>query len=365
MPMESTKSLNQSTVNADQMGRLIEGGIVYAILDGAAAPIIARKMIARRDEEALSLFKGTRYRDNWAVAPYLVRLDQPGFDWIGKELAGQPWGILLCSGRSHSELFQHFRRFVTLNLPDGRASVFRFYDPRVLPAFLGSQEARDCGFWNGISALGWEDGPAITMAEPPSDGPADRATSTCTKLLVSPELAKTLAHGQLRDFAKRCRAYLEKLGVTLPDDPGAFIESVLKSGRSRGIATEVDVVRFAHLLLGWKEMKSIPAAREVLTYPELAGSDRVDLLCEMAAFSVPRPKRPESSGLDVEAMEQATDQFLAQHEKDKRFQRVHPDGVLTMGRSDTRWRKQWIRLYTQQVSTRAKVTDVEVGCILV
>jgi hypothetical protein len=360
--MESLNSLKHSTVNADQMGRLIECGIAYAILDGAVAPSIARNMLARRDDnEALSLFEGTPYRDNWAVAPYLVRLDQPVFDWIGKELAGQPWGIVLCSGRSHRELFLHFRRLITLDLPDGRPSVFRFYDPRVLPAFLGSREAKDCGIWNGISALGWEDGAAITMAKPPADGPADRATSTSAKVLVSPELAKTLALGQATDFTKRCRAYLEKLGVPLPDDPGAFIESVLKSAKSRGIAAEVDVVRFAHLLLGWKEMKSIPAAREVLTYPELAGSDRVDLLCEMAAFSVPRPKPPESFGLDVDAMEQATAQFLAQHEKDKRFQRMHPDGVLTMGRSDTRWRKQWIRLYTQQVATRAKVTDVEVG----
>jgi hypothetical protein len=358
--MHSPKKL---TVSFDEMGRLILSGMAYAILDAATAPKIVREMNTRRgDMEALSLFKGTHYRDNWAIAPYLVRLDQQLFDWIRNNLADQAWGIVLYSQRSQIELFQHFRRFVTVRLPDSRVSVFRFYDPRVLPIFLCSREAAIYGFWNGVAAFGWLDGSAITMAQSPGDLTRNHTASATAKVLVSAELTNNLAQGQVNDFTKRCIAYLEKLSVPLPTNPGSFIESVIKSAKSNGIVAEIDLVRFANLVLTWEKMKSLPAAREIITYPDLAGSDKVDLLCEMAAFSVPSP---ECSGLDVDAVQQASAQFLVQLAKDKRFQRIHPDGVLTMASSDTRWRKQWIRLYTQQVAARAKVTQVAVGSTVI
>lgn len=56
------------------------------------------------------------------------------------------WMILLSSNQVHvSELRLHFKRFSIAQMPDGRRYFFRYYDPRVLPAYLraSNQNERD------------------------------------------------------------------------------------------------------------------------------------------------------------------------------------------------------------------------------
>jgi len=44
----------------------------------------------------------------------------------------------LTSGKALAEVLKHFRHFLMVKLADGRDAYFRFYDPRVLRAYLPS-----------------------------------------------------------------------------------------------------------------------------------------------------------------------------------------------------------------------------------
>ena len=72
------------------------------------------------------------------ASPYLVRLD-PEDDftaWLVSEGWGDNWGIFLESGASMEELRQHFRGLLKVEDEDGKELFFRYYDPRVLRAYL-------------------------------------------------------------------------------------------------------------------------------------------------------------------------------------------------------------------------------------
>ena len=72
------------------------------------------------------------------VAPYLVKLEpkEPFTDWLLNEGWGVHWGIFLRSPTVLRALLDHFRSFHTIELPDQRTVLFRYYDPRVLRTFL-------------------------------------------------------------------------------------------------------------------------------------------------------------------------------------------------------------------------------------
>jgi hypothetical protein len=128
-----------------------------------------------------------------------------------------------------------------------------------------------------------------------------------------------------------------------------------------GINLELDMLRFMQLVLGWKGMQAITPIREILTYPEVSGTDKVDLLCEMAAFAGFGPDPLRIVGLDLEANAKALQKFLDAHLNDKQFLQTRSDGTLTMSPADTRWRKEWLRYYNEEVARRAQVAQVPVG----
>jgi hypothetical protein len=114
-----------------------EGAHVFAILDAA------------RDKRIYSLLLGLKsgfcclYRGEMAqrlahVAPYLVELDQGSAftrEIIGSGW-GDSWGIYLNAPASLRELRKHFRQFLTVYDESANSLYFRYYDPRVLRAFL-------------------------------------------------------------------------------------------------------------------------------------------------------------------------------------------------------------------------------------
>src|SRR5215211_2725604 len=87
---------------------------LYAILDGAAAPDLVRR-IFKSGLPNYCLFEGDLEPDVANVAPYLVHL--PGNDgfseWVFGEGFGKNWGIFVRSGASMIELRRHFRGLVT------------------------------------------------------------------------------------------------------------------------------------------------------------------------------------------------------------------------------------------------------------
>jgi hypothetical protein len=112
---------------------------LHCILDAARDPRIYPRLRGfAPTAEIASLYQGTAGTKMAAVAPYLVCLgsDTNIFDWIWEGGWGQSWGIFFWSLYTFEGLRAHFRTLTKVMLPDGKAVLFRFYDPRVLGTFL-------------------------------------------------------------------------------------------------------------------------------------------------------------------------------------------------------------------------------------
>jgi len=109
----------------------------YAILDAARDERIYPAVL-RADAEWTCLYRGDAAVTMAEVAPYVVQLDRGSqfTAWILEHGWGDSWGVFLNAAVPLEVLRTHFRRFVFVQLPDGRNVYFRFYDPRVLRVYL-------------------------------------------------------------------------------------------------------------------------------------------------------------------------------------------------------------------------------------
>ena len=119
---------------------------LYAILDGARDVRIL-ELLTQSKEEHRSLYEGAQGETLAQVAPYLVRLDKDSLLLASMifEGWGNNWGVFLSCADDFQQVWQHLRRFLEVQLPDGKQVYFRFYDPRVLRMFLptcGGDEAK-------------------------------------------------------------------------------------------------------------------------------------------------------------------------------------------------------------------------------
>jgi hypothetical protein len=123
---------------------LTGGGRLYGLLDACDESRILH-IVAGLGDQAVSLYHGKSERDFFAIAPYLVELDQKLAETMVTELAETPWGyfVLAPQGCQLTTLRRHFRRFLTVKGPDGMELYFRFYDPRVIKTFLESSTAAE------------------------------------------------------------------------------------------------------------------------------------------------------------------------------------------------------------------------------
>lgn len=107
---------------------------LYAVLDAARSPRTA--LLARR--LGTSLFDGDEAEALAEVAPYLVALDRSHwlFDELVAESWGNAWGVFLTSRASFDHVRGHVQRLMHAETAAGDRYLFRFYDPRVLRAFV-------------------------------------------------------------------------------------------------------------------------------------------------------------------------------------------------------------------------------------
>lgn len=109
---------------------------VWAVLDGARdARIHVALMQSRLDYRCL--YAGTLARELELAAPQLVELPYGHrlFDrWLDEGWASH-WGVLLSIG-DPANLRHHLRKLLKVEGVARRPVLFRFYDPRVLRAFL-------------------------------------------------------------------------------------------------------------------------------------------------------------------------------------------------------------------------------------
>ena len=110
---------------------------LYVILDSAADPRIVG-LLRESGEEYQPQYEGKQAEEMANVAPYLARLAGDGtlLNTLPTEGLDKHWGVFLTCTQPLAELRKHLRRFLMVELPNGKTVLFRYYDPRVLRAFL-------------------------------------------------------------------------------------------------------------------------------------------------------------------------------------------------------------------------------------
>ena len=111
-------------------------GVPFALLDGAKIDGLAA-LLQSSNESFASLFVGTEARDLASVAPYLVLLTKGSrFAELLEQNWGRSCGLFLVSSAGLDPTRQHLQKQLITQAASGRTFYFRFYDPRVLRAFL-------------------------------------------------------------------------------------------------------------------------------------------------------------------------------------------------------------------------------------
>lgn len=108
----------------------------FAVIDGAQDPRLMD--LVRSSREHICLLKGNLDPALERAAPWLARIDEREAlmpTWQAHGL-GRSWGIMVQSALPIDRLQRHFRRFLQAKLPDGKITLFRFYDPRVFNTYI-------------------------------------------------------------------------------------------------------------------------------------------------------------------------------------------------------------------------------------
>lgn len=113
------------------------GGKLYGVLDSARDEQVL-PFLYRAGVQFQSLYEGLRGEELALVAPYLVALPHAAaaLSELVEERWGDAWGIFLRADASFRDVRRHLRRLLRAELDDGSRVLFRFYDPRVLRAYL-------------------------------------------------------------------------------------------------------------------------------------------------------------------------------------------------------------------------------------
>lgn len=115
---------------------LARQGKLWAIVDACDEPAVPTKMDELGEQRAICLYRGEAEVENADIAPFLAHVDDFLLRWIVEELWARPWGVFAVTSGEIEKLRAHFRQFLTVRDPDGEKMYFRYYDPRVLKAFL-------------------------------------------------------------------------------------------------------------------------------------------------------------------------------------------------------------------------------------
>ncbi|MCP4342503.1 MAG: DUF4123 domain-containing protein [Desulfobulbaceae bacterium] len=123
-----------------QLWRPVEGRVpqkVYGLVDGARSESIYPKILGS-EAKSVCLHRGKMAEELAWVAPYLVQLtrENPFTHWLIENGWGNSQCIFVRSSASFDELKRHFRSFLTVYDEEGESFFFRFYDPRVMRAYL-------------------------------------------------------------------------------------------------------------------------------------------------------------------------------------------------------------------------------------
>ena len=246
------------------------------------------------EPQHICLYRGELAPDLAEAAPYLVRLERgtPLSRWILEQGWGQHWGIfaLVDEDVVLKDLRKHFRTFLMIENPDGKPLYFRYYDPRILRAYLPTCNDNELATVFGpVQAYAMEsvDGAAVEeFYSPREPGVAQRhlrmRPEQMDALALIPQqyyIQEMVAHA-LEFFPDACK----RIGGTKLEP---FIRDGIAQASEYGIEGRVDVKRFLNLrfAFGPDFDRQCQWAREILDNASITSPSTKSLLLHEAGLS--------------------------------------------------------------------------------
>jgi hypothetical protein len=130
-----------------------QGPALFTVLDASRDGIV-KDLLQSSRLRYMPLFDGDAAEQVAPHIPALVELGQGGASGVGTEAQafleallrsgwGRAWGIFCTSAAPLDEVWTHFRSFLLVRTKEQRPLYFRFYDARVLRAFLPTCEPQE------------------------------------------------------------------------------------------------------------------------------------------------------------------------------------------------------------------------------
>ncbi len=186
-------------------------GSLYAVVDGCAAPGIAQ--LARDHRRAECLYLGSAAANYGDKAPWLFALRPGERERLIERFGDENWGCFLISSEDPQRIRRHLRGLLTVRSPEGDRWLFRFWDPRILPAYLRASNVRELNaFFGPVAAVGvvdaagrafaaWRDDAIVAPASRRRVGELLRVSAAQVAALRRHGVADRLARG----FGPGCR----------------------------------------------------------------------------------------------------------------------------------------------------------------
>src|SRR5579864_7989544 len=246
--------VKEEPTTLDQLRRFAAGGYLYALMDATDQILVPYQAKQLGPSKAMSLFSGTAKEQYWQVAPYLFHVDPALLDWIIAKLWKEPWGIFVITKAKFEDLRVHFKKFLLAQLPDGKVWYFRYYDPRILKAYLPVCDPWELQkFFGPIRAFaiagGEQEKPTMVQGlnVPPPPSSAQPEATVWWK--IRPEHKAAFRKAAMDNFIERVAAHAakffpetcERLG---PEGVRTKIAYCTKRAATYGIVTEPEVCKY-------------------------------------------------------------------------------------------------------------------------
>lgn len=232
-------AIKEEPTSLDQLRRFAASGYLFALLDATDQILVPHKAKLLGPTKAVSLFTGTANEWHWAVAPYLFHVDSELLDWIAEKLWKEPWGIFAMSKANLEELRLHFKKFLMVQLPDGKPWLFRYYDPRILQVYLPTCEPRELQkFFGPVRAFATADNDEqklMMLPGTPQGMPEQPRSYSQAGMFwaIRPEQHQAFTQAAEESFVERSIKFLQE---KLPDQVGPLPPEVLRPRVEAGIA---------------------------------------------------------------------------------------------------------------------------------
>jgi Domain of unknown function (DUF4123)/Inner membrane component of T3SS, cytoplasmic domain len=271
---------------------------LYAVLDGARDPKIL-ELLTDSGEDYDSLYEGKSAQELEAYAPYIFCCapESSLLDSLIADGWGRSWGIYLACDGPMRDVRNHLRHFLLAEVA-GRTVYFRFYDPRVLRAYLPTCTTSEAHrFFGPVRAFYCERDDSTVATYSLSEfrgGPAPSAAAKVSPLLaIRPAQLEALSASTFEGYVQRVARRLHCLpkganGTSASPAPEQAVRTtrlLIDRARSCGFEREREVTPFilmtATLGTGYETGGLGPWISAILASADVSPENRMDAICAL------------------------------------------------------------------------------------